>query len=262
MRNDGTVLREKGDMEKTAQSIVAALAAGTAVAGILSGCVQFSIGESYPPTTTVATDTSLAKDSSNEIEEIRQRARRTGGNSAEISFDLLGTFTETTTRNLKIRHNKSQRLAFGFFPGSAVDEKDGAKVETAIRSLWLNVAFLGMPTVSGLLVEPFVHADNEKCSNFSRSAIFGFHRWAASGQIEEKTEKTNSSKDTVQLKNYTCKADMVSAWVSEDGILHVSGFPAEAKSVDVMISIPQHHPLKDQLAPFVQSKVKIILPEK
>lgn len=249
-------------MGDKAQITFAALAAGIAVAGVFSGCVQFSIGDSYPPATTTATYTSIVKDASNEIEEIRQRAWWVDGNTAGIRFDLIGMFTETTTRDIRILHKRSQRLAFGLFPGSAADERDGAKVGTAFKSLWYNALFFGMPTVSGLLVEPFVHADQAECSNFSRSAIIGFHRWEAVGQVEEKKEKSNSSKDAVQLKNYTCKADNGTAVVLEDGVLHVSGFPAEAKSVDVMISIPQQHPLKDQLAPFLQSKIKVILPEK
>ena len=249
----------KSHTQRNPSRAVAALAA-LALALPMAGCLSFSLADpEVKSTATVSYET--VKDASNKIQEIAPTAKRVWPQSAELSFSLVGSIKEAEVSHFDDRHGARQRLAFGFFPGAANDDGVGAQVGTALRSIWYNIFFLGTPTVSGLLVEPFIYAEDERGSTFSRSALFGFHRWRAKPSVENPVRRKTAFREVVQLKDYSCTVAHVPASADGEGICRVSGIPADAKTIEVTLDVPPRHPLREKLAPFLNNPMTIRIQE-
>lgn len=254
------VNQEKRPQPKAiALRVMAALSASL----VSAGCMSFSLGESRQPIKrpgipTVSIDASAA----NEIDEISPVVNRTGPRSAEIKFIVRGSITEVEERVTMIDHSEEQRLAVGFFPGAACEKTTDDAMVWGAETIWYNIIFVGLPTVSGLLIEPFIPAGRGNGSAFSRSAIIGFHRWGSEPHTETSHERRSYGKDSTQLKGYLCTAEGASTLVDRQGLCTVRDFPATAKSLKVTLSIPNAHPLKRQLEPFERGPISIQLPEK
>ena len=231
--------------------------AALALAMPMAGCLSFTVAETGASRPVVEVSRDVAKDPSNQIYEIAPVAKRSWSQSAELSFDLIGSVKVAELTKTETRRGWRQRLAFGFFPGAACDDGFDAQAGTAFKSIWYNIAFVGIPTVSGLLVEPFVHADREMGSDFSRSAIFGFHRWNAKPCIEKDARRARGFREVVQLKDYSCEFAGTTSYADNDGICRVSPVPEGAKTIEVKVFVPQRHPLMDKLAPFINAPITI-----
>lgn len=225
-----------------------------------AGCVSFSIGDSNATTQTVSVTRSVARDAANEIEEVEPVVRRVQ-DAVTVRFNLHGAFVEEECSETTVRHKGVQMLAAGFFPGSACYEGPGVQVGAAVRSVWYNILFLGLPTVSGLLVEPFVPAGPDDGSAFSQSAIIGFHRWGGKPYVENKTERSRVNRDVMAFVDYSCRVAGASATVAADGLCVVRGVPADAGTIEVTLSVSPRHPLRDQLAPFMDVPITIAMPK-
>lgn len=231
-----------------------------AVACVFStGCFSFSFGGGSTVTKTSYNGGGLDPSAPNEVDEIRPEVRSASFGGLELRFKLIGSFTMEKKEITEVFHPSAQRLAFGFFPGSACDETTGKSVGTAMKSVWFNVVFAGMPTVSGLLVEPFIHAEPGAGSAFSRSAIFGFHRWGASPYKDESHDTTRSTESEMYLDQYECKFDGDSYYAAN--CICKLDPPSRKAPITISLSVDDNHPLKRQLAPFENRPMVLTIPK-
>jgi hypothetical protein len=200
-----------------------------------------------------------------EIDRIVPEVTPVGYDGIRISFNLIGSIAMVEKTESTIRHSSGRRMSFGLFPGAAADQDTGESVGTVFASIWYNILFVGTPTVSGLLIEPFVSADSARRSRFSRSALIGFHKWKTPSWAETKSDSKEVLGEMFLLEDFTCV-------VSGDGFNETRktaekseayfNIPHGCKSIEVRLEIPHRHPLKKQLEPFEQTTFKISIPGK
>ena len=228
-----------------------------------TGCLSFPLGNPKVPITTTSVTSGIARDAPNDIEEFSPSATRLEPNTVKITFIVRGTINLREVHETKIEHGAEERLSIGFFPGAACETNSVDAMAWAAESIWYNIIFVGLPTVSGLLIEPFIPASPGKGSAFSRSAIIGCHRWGYKPATKTTQKTSSKATECILLNGYSCEVNGASSVVvDKDGNCTAYGFPAAAKSLKVTLSIPNTHPLKRQLEPFEKEPISIRLPEK
>ncbi|MBP5787313.1 MAG: hypothetical protein J6Y19_05820 [Kiritimatiellae bacterium] len=159
--------------EKHAGKTVCAIMAGAMVAAS-SGCVVIPCdGAKVYKTPTVTTKTVGTEGEMGFHPDVKR-----SGNVVRLRMVADGMFVEETTR---IRRCKvqAQRLAVGLFPGFA-DDPD-AVIPALIFLGTYNAVLLGFPTLSGLMVEPFLPARQSgkiSMGDFRRMALVGCSRYS------------------------------------------------------------------------------------
>ena len=255
---------------KTTNSFYASFSAGKLVAsatvalGLLqAGCLSFSIGDSATPHVDKYMFKTIDKGTASkcEIDRIIPEVSSVGYyDGIRISFKLIGSIAMVEKTESTIRHSAGRRMSFGLFPGAAADQDTGEAVGTVFASIWYNILFVGTPTISGVLVEPFVSADTAK-----RSALFGFHKWKIPSWTERKSDSKEVLGETFLLEDFTCvvSGDGVNETrkTAEKSEVYINN-PHGCKSIEVKLEIPHRHPLKKQLEPFEKTTFKISIPGK
>lgn len=217
------------------------------------GCATITLDGASEAPPTVSTKFT----SSSRIDMLTPRVRRTGASTAEISFDLDGSFEMTETRTTPGFIPGGGRLAVGFFPGSALH----SSAANPLKSFWYNICFLGTPTLYGLFAAPFVEIPKGGGSVFSKSALLGFYRWREPDRhVPAQKASRNWTRERLLLKNVVCRVDGRPVEMRE-GVISLSGLPSGAQTVNVSFTIPASHPLGGQLRRFEQGEIPVTVPE-
>ena len=197
--------RRKGG-KRTGPMVAAGL-----LAVFLCGCISVPIGDNKkqdgPPETTTRL---VGMEGKPEFHPDVQR----DGDVVQLRLMVAGTFVEetTTTRTYKVQ---KQKLAVGVWPGLAGDPATpgmmlvGYPLALVVVCGCYNALLLGTPTLSGLLVEPFlpardVHSLQRQLLDpktmvtdcpFRQMALVGFSKFKQGSESVEK--KSKSSRRTV-----------------------------------------------------------------
>lgn len=239
------------------QSAVCGIALALVAALLSGGCATATLGgvsgASKPEKSTTI--------ESLRVDQVSPVVKRRNAATAEISFVVDGEVNYVDTVTTRMEKHDSDRIAFGFFPATAPVESPADKAGMALKALWYNVCFFGVPTISGLFVAPFVESSPNSGSTFSRAALFGFYRWHENGRwIAPKVDRTTRAKTHFPLENVSMSAEGFASRM-ENGKLVVGGLSSGEQKVPVWITVPEEHELKQALKGYERKARTVIVPE-
>lgn len=221
----------------------------------LCGCVsvKLSDGESSK----VRTQSSSSKLVSQHVSAIEPviTERKDGTNAVE--FYLVGQFDYETTASVEDERVRQCHVALGCFPGVRACRGEMRDcLPNAAAAFWYNLIFAGLPTVHGLLLEPFnpfVFEQSDTLADrhaFVRAPLFGVAKYYKANTIT-KTVVTRSTKQRIRLDNAILKAPELGLSSTENATLAV---PAERfkdnAAVRISFFVPKGHPLENELSDF------------
>lgn len=177
-------------------------------------------------------------------------------NVVAVKVNLLGKFKTETKKVYASSLEHDDYLAVGFFPGvmSCKGEYRDC-VQNGAGALLFNLAFAGLPTVYGILVEPFVpHYPNQTDSivgrkAFLKSALIGFSRYSKPAERKERVQASHSEVGKLPLEDAVITATELGI-TSERGLplfIPVDRLPSSG-DVRVKLSLPDDHPLKSVIS--------------
>ena len=237
---------------------------GAAALTILSvaGCVAVKVTQ---PTAAemrpVSEATSIVR---SEVSGIEPSVRR-GGNVVNIKFNLLGKFDLEKRTVYASPEDRDGFIAIGFFPGvmSCTGEYGDCLLNGTV-AFFYGLIFAGLPTVYGLIVEPFVPYYPEQTRSivgqkaFLKSALIGVSRYSKPTTARE-TEKVNRS----TIKNVRLEDAVISA--PDLGIESELGQPLQIPvdklvgkgDVRIKLRLPEGHPLKGAMSDFEDIEITV-----
>lgn len=189
------------------------------------------------------------------------------GSVAKITLNLIGRFDLKTTTIYSNSSEGDGYIAFGLFPGvMSCKGEYGKSLQNGATALFYNLIFAGLPTVYGLIIEPFIPYYPKQTDSivgktaFLKSPIFGFSRY--SKPMKPFEEAKNSIVTQVRLDDAQISAPDL-------GYTSVIGQPLEIPLHEVAIvgdfkvkfSLKSDHPLKEILADFENVEIKVSLNE-
>ena len=203
------------------------------------------------------------------IEGLDPQVLRLDDGSCRISFDLIGDFVQQVRKEHYQNRGDETWLSMGAFPGALAcyGEYDDA-VKSGLQACWYNFVFAGLPTLHGLLIEPFnpivLRQSNSIVGTeaFVRSPLIGFCKYLKSAPNDSRVELGSP----VAHKRYSlsgAELSTVGSPVSASGdplFLPASSLDG-VRTVDVRISIPADHPMRSQLAELDRQVVTVVIPK-
>ena len=206
----------------------------------LTGCIANKVTESSEGQmrlVSVATNVVGAK-----VSKAKPSVSRDGGVVA-VEISLIGKFTLEEKRCSVSTLEREDYLAVGFFPGVMSCRGEYREcLQNGAGAFLYNLAFGCLPTVYGLLVEPFVPYYPEQTDSivgrkaFLKSALIGFSRYSKPAERKE-------------LENAVIEAPELGI-ASERGLplcIPEDSLPSSGR-VGVKLRLPDDHPLKDVMA--------------
>ena len=233
------------------------------------GCVSVATSGGAKSVTPASTQTSYHDVRVDGFEPVVQR---TGTGTVTIRFEATGCFPYEKIETRRYRTEDSERMAFGFFPGLAESSPDNM-VGDALIAFWYNLCFCGLPTVHGLLFEPFAPVSTATAargsmgerSGTSRAALLGFYRYRKYASVQTDPTPKRSvgtldkvSLDAVSLSPVDCPFPVRSSGM---GFLTLGNVPAGPQECRVRLSFPANDPLHDALAPLILRPFTVAIPE-
>ena len=185
--------------------------------------------------------------------EIVPVATRLENGDVEMRIRLSGAFEKEVHTATDITSRDGHWWAIGFFPGvMGCQGEQSRAVGNALGACWYNVVYAGLPTVYGLLVEPFTYVTrDQKDSVFGKSAfalspILGFCKYKK-WESREETDSRRLNETSVFLEDavLSCPELEVKSRRGEPLRLtrrQIEGMPF----VSVVFSLPEDHPFKQE----------------
>lgn len=189
------------------------------------------------------------------VSKVKPSISREGGVVA-VEISLLGKFTLEEKKFFVSTLERDDYLAAGFFPGVMSCRGEYREcLQNGASAFLCNLAFGCLPTVYGLLVEPFVPHYPEQTDSiigrkaFLKSALIGFSRYSKPAEIKEKVSTFRREVKELPLEDAFIEAP-------ELGIASERGLPLRipedklpsSGTVGVKLRLPDDHPLKDVMA--------------
>jgi len=183
-----------------------------------------------------------------------------------VRISLTGTLRCEATKS-KVRYNVERRyLSAGFFPGTMACRGEYSDcVVNGLAAFYYNIVFVGLPTVYGLIVEPFIpyypaQAESVVGKNaFLNSPMIGFARYCKSGTEYSKVTVPLPKKNRWELEDAVLSAPKFNLKSERGEPLRINGALLKgAKTFDVAIALPEGHPLKNAMG--IYEGVKITVP--
>lgn len=202
--------------------------------------------------------------SPSEVTGVEPTLDGTGG-TVNVSFSILGTFDVATTSVYAGSANVDRFVAVGFFPGvmSCRGEYRDCMSNAACACLY-NIVFVGLPTVYGLLVEPWIPHYPEQTDSivgqqaFLKSALIGVSRYAKRVEARERQKVSHSVSSKIKLEDAIVLAPELGL-ESERGKplrIPIDRLP-ENGELQVKLKLPEAHPLKDVMAGFEDAEITV-----
>ena len=219
----------------------------------LTGCIANKVTESSEGQmrlVSVATNVVGAK-----VSKAKPSVSRDGGVVA-VEISLIGKFTLEEKRCSVSTLEREDYLAVGFFPGVMSCRGEYREcLQNGAGAFLYNLAFGCLPTVYGLLVEPFVPYYPEQTDSivgrkaFLKSALIGFSRYSKPAERKEKVNAFHREVKELPLENAVIEAPELGI-ASERGLplcIPEDSLPSSGR-VGVKLRLPDDHPLKDVMA--------------
>lgn len=202
-----------------------------------------------------------------EVLGVEPLIRRTD-DRVDVSIGLSGAFQIEKQTQYRIVGNDDEFVAVGIFPGvMSCSGEYGDCIPNALGASFYNLVFAGLPTVYGLLIEPFVpHYPRQTDSivgkkGFLKSALIGFTRYSKTAEAQEKQEKTSDFAKKIPLEDAVIRAPELGLESVRGEPLHipVSRLPGDGE-VKVKLRLPADHPLKNALSGFEDVAITVQCP--
>ena len=231
-------------------------------ASLLCGCVAVSVSEEpVGSRTLISSEGKLVSAEIEGLEYVLHQDRLSkdyfngASGNVSISFRVHGTFKHVTVDKCRLV-KKVEYVSMGFFPGamSCSDEYSGCVVNST-GAFYYNLVFAGLPTVYGLLVEPFVPYYPEQTPSmmsrraFVQSAMMGVSKYSKNETRTETADPRVSHQNSMDIEGAVLKAPALGL-VSQKGrplVVPRSMIPANG-IVEVVIELDESHPLKSAMA--------------
>ncbi len=237
---------------------------GTAALTILSvaGCVAVKATQSTAENMERLSETTRIVRS--EVSGIGPTVTR-NGNVVTIELNLLGDFDLEKRTVYVSSADRDEYIAVGFFPGVMSCEGEyGDCLLNGTEAFYYDLVFAGLPTVYGLLVEPFVPYYPDQTDSivgqkaFLKSALIGFSRYSKPA-ISRTTQKIGRT----AAKKLPLEDAVISA--PDLGIESELGQPLQIPiekiagkgDVRVKLRLPEGHPLKSAMSDFEDIEITV-----
>ena len=182
---------------------------------------------------------------------------------ALVSLNLLGDFEKVVTTTYS---DSSDRAFFvvGFFPGVMSCEGEYADcLGNGAGAVFYNLVFAGLPTVYGLVIEPFVpYYPRQTPSIFSQKAflqspLIGFARYSKH-QNKDDVVVTRQKHRRLPIEDVVLSIPSlgVSSYGGGPVRLPRAKIPADG-NVDVKMKLPHDHPLKSAMSDFENLSIRV-----
>lgn len=185
--------------------------------------------------------------------------------TVNVSLSLLGSFDIETRTVFASSAVWDEFMAVGFFPGvmSCKGEYRDC-LPNASGAVLYNIVFVGLPTVYGLLIEPWVPHYPQQTDSivgqraFLKSALIGFSRYAKPAEAHERQSASHSETHKIRLDDAVVVASELGL-ESERGKplrIPVDSLPGSGE-IKVKFRLPAEHPLKSSLSGFEEAEITI-----
>ena len=185
--------------------------------------------------------------------EIMPVATHLENGDVEIQIRLSGTFERAVSTITDVTYPDGHWWAIGFFPGVMGCRGELSDVMgNAFGACWYNVVYAGLPTVYGLLIEPFTFVSRDQQdsvfgkSAFALSPLLGFCKYKKWERSEEAdTRYLNETSLILEDAVLSCPELNMTSKRGEPLRLtrgQIEGMPF----VSVVFSLPENHPLKQE----------------
>ena len=182
-----------------------------------------------------------------------------------ISVNLIGDF-DVEKRTVYVGSSEvDEFMACGFFPGvmSCKGEYHDC-FQNAVGAFFYNIVFAGLPTVHGLIIEPFIPYSPSQTdsivdkSAFLKSTLIGFSRYSKPAKRRESEKVEVLKKGKIPLEDAVISAPSLELESYRGVPLEVPVDKLSANGdVNVTLRLPAEHPLKTAMSDFNDVEITI-----